>query len=400
MNAGVVRQICLLGVLGALAAAAREIPVHRDYTKPITFFDDSGQAARLADVAPDLAAQQLLRDVQAQEQLLGREPVLAVAFSEAGLISRGSDHVPGKFTPPADAQERRASQRKSSERNWLAGSLSLQNLGQGSSNVAVEVFSRDSDSSGWGWLANDVSRVSSQHESDAAAKLTEDMIRTEESMAAASPSAAMMSGSTTPFWRDDPGAATKAPSADVAAGDAARSAAERPVNLPATPDLAARPDLIAASDAARGAFGTMSGESRGFSPTAATPDLGQTRQLLDSFKTDARPDFTALRESLTRGSAPAPAAQSMAPAEPISIKWGGAGDRAAPDRAGVGWGANRSFGGSGGLEKPKWGGDWGRSTSSGSPWGQHTEPSVVQPATYQGLTKPKPASGGMKPGWY
>lgn len=398
MNAGVFRQIWLAGVLGALAAQARDIPVHREYTKPITFYDEAGLVARFADVAPDLAAQQSLRDAQAQELLLGREPVLAVAFSEAGLISRRPDHIPGKLSPPTDTQERRTGQRKQAERNWLAGSLSLNNLGQNSSNVATEVFTRDSDSAGWGWLANNVARAGSQQEADAAAKLTADILRAEESAAVAGPSATMLPGAANPFWRDD-SAAANTPSPDAATSDAARGAAPRPGNLP-TPDMAARPELLAKPDAARGTSSTLAGEPRGFAPATAMPDMGQTRQLLDSFKTESRPDFAALRESLTRGSPPAAPAQAMAPADPISIKWGEAAGRPAPDRGGWSWGQTGTPGAPGGLEKPKWGGDWGRPTTGANSWLQHTEQPAVQPVTYPGMTKQKPSSGGLKPGWY
>ena len=398
MNAGVFRRFWLAGVLGALAAQARDIPVHREYTKPITFYDESGQVARFADVAPDLAAQQSLRDAQAQELLLGREPVLAVAFSEAGLISRRPDHIPGKLSPQTDPQERRVSQRKQAERNWLAGSLSLKNLGQSNSNVATEVFSRDSDSSGWGWLANDVARAGSQQDADSTAKLTEEIMRAEESATAANPSAAMLTGAANPFWREDP-ALAKVAGPDATGSDAARGTTLQPGNLP-TPDVAARPDLMPKTDAVRTAPSALAGDSRGYAPAAAAPDLGQTRQLLDSFKTESRPDFTALRESLTRGTPPAAPAQAMAPTEPISIKWGGAADRPAPDRGGWSWGQTGTPGASGGLEKPKWGGDWGRPTTGANSWLQHTEQPAVQPVTYPGMTKPKPSSGGLKPGWY
>ena len=154
-------RFALAGWLAAAAgAAARPLPVYREYTVPITFALDPETPSAAADLAaPDLAAHRELRDAPAREDLLGKETLLDLGQVRAASARGAAAPVPGKLTPPA-AGERRGGTQENANRNWLAGSLALPTLGQTASNTASAVMGRDSRESSRGWLVDEVAKAS------------------------------------------------------------------------------------------------------------------------------------------------------------------------------------------------------------------------------------------------
>jgi len=159
MKKGDVMRAALVVLLGwAAGAPGRDVPVYREYTQPISFYDDSGERTVFGAGAPDLEAIQLVRDAKAQEGLMGKETVLDLNFGKGGSVFGASAPVAGKMAPQVGGgEERRRGSKNEPDRNWLAKSLLLPSLGQANSNAAAMAVSAAEGESGWGWLADDLS---------------------------------------------------------------------------------------------------------------------------------------------------------------------------------------------------------------------------------------------------
>ena len=150
-NLHVMRAALAVGCAAlAGAAAGRDVPVYRECTVPIAFYDEQGERASFGAVAPDLAALRTVKDAQAQAALLGKEAVVELDFVRGGSAFGAAAPVPGKLIPFGAENEPRRSKSSKSDRNWLAKSLALPSLGQTETNAALAALSTDDDESGWG----------------------------------------------------------------------------------------------------------------------------------------------------------------------------------------------------------------------------------------------------------
>ena len=156
MNPRVARMVAVASLLGCVAGAwGRVLPVHREYTQSIVFYDERGQREDWSGSAPDLAALQSLRSLKAQEGLLGKETLLDMSFRSGGQVFGNSSKSAGGAMPFRDVEESRGKREKQGD-NWLVQSLSLPGIGQVSSNAALSAMNADGRESGWGWLADEV----------------------------------------------------------------------------------------------------------------------------------------------------------------------------------------------------------------------------------------------------
>lgn len=357
MRNGPVMRFALAGWLAAAAAAAaRGIPVYREYTVPISFADEpAAEFAAAADAAPDLAARRELRDAPSRDALLGREVLLDLNFRAAPARGDAAP-VPGKLSPPVAADRRRGSKDKD-DRNWLAGSLTLPTLGQTASNAAAAVIAPDAKESSRGWLADEVAKASGLPETPQEQWLQE------------------LQGPD-PFARN-PGAAAAGDGKPAAPGFApiSESIVKRNVQAgtaPAAQD-AGRP---AASWPARTDLG---GTGMPRESAAAAGGMNQTRQLIAEYAGAARPDFAALRNALVQG-------------RPVAA---GTDKSAAPA---VGFGRT-AFGGTPAIPSSSWQGGW-RGAGAGSALAPRPEPLPAPVVPASAAPRPSAASGGYKPAWY
>ena len=361
-----VMRLALAGWLAAAAAAAaRGIPVYREYTLPISFADESTAEFAAAEVgAPDLAARRELRDAPSREALLGKETLLDLGLRAAPARGDAAP-VPGKLSPPVAAERRRGSKDKD-DRNWLAGSLTLPTLGQTASNAAAAVIAPGTKESSRGWLADEMAKGTALPETP------QEQWRQE------------LQGPD-PYARDPASAAAAAGDGQPAAPGSApisESAVKRNVQARTAP-AAQDSGLSAASWPARTDLGGT-GMPRDSAPAAG--GMNQTRQLIAEYTGGARPDFAALRAALVQG-------------QPISSggdKSAATASFGAPPASGFG---RATFSGTPASQGSSWQGGW-RGAGVGSTLTPSAEPlpAPAVPAT----TPPRPAaaSGGYKPAWY
>ncbi len=155
MRKGEIRRWVLLGWAGlAGAAAGREVPVHREYTKPVVMYDETGARTAWGGEVPDLEAMSFVRESKALEGLVGKETLFTLSFERGGpVLTRGEGM---RMAAPAASGGSRRENRSSGDPNWLARSLAMPSLGQNVSNAAVSAMSIDGAGSGWGWLADEL----------------------------------------------------------------------------------------------------------------------------------------------------------------------------------------------------------------------------------------------------
>lgn len=149
----------LAGLLGGGAGAAgRGIPVYREYTRPVVFYDETGQRAEWEETAPDRAARQALRETQAQEALMGKETLLEMSLGSGANLFGDRESPPAMVVPaPLSPMNRSRRRQEASRRNWLAESLEMPALGQSASNAAPGALMDAAQESGWDGLDNDAS---------------------------------------------------------------------------------------------------------------------------------------------------------------------------------------------------------------------------------------------------
>lgn len=363
----------------AAGAPGRDVPVYREYTQPISFYDDSGAQAVFGAGAPDLVAIQLVRDAKAQEGLMGKETVLDLNFGKGGSVFGASAPSAGKMAPQmGGGEERRRGSKDESDRNWLAKSLLLPSLGQANSNAAAMAISADEGESGWGWLADGLSGEPSAGDGP-----VEDWLEPEE----ANPLALPEDGRTDPTSGDDrAGKETDRNSADGA-----------------FPAADAQGRELSDPGADRAAPAAM--QSHRAAPAMA--EMSQTRQMIAEFSAGSKPDFSALRDSLVGVSASPQADAPPAAAGLPDFNFRGA----SPSAWGSLGGRSSAELGAGGAVAPaasSWQGGWKSQTAPGAAGGSlsrfefHADPvpAPVAPATLPGSSRPGTSSGGYKPAWY
>ena len=366
------------GLLGCAAGAAgREIPVHREYTRPIVFTDHRGGTWMFAAEAAGLDAQRALKSAQAKEALLGRETLFDITFGKSGAaLLAPARAAPVSLPGPAERPRREDGD---ADRNWLSQSLTLPGLGQTSTNAAAAAISAGDEESDWGWLADAVSGRSPEMDGRADEMLADENQDMSDSAAALQDMAKAFAG------RD---------------GESARpereSAAADPLTAAAFPDPAnLAPEAPAAAwgggPAAAREWGGRREAASATAPAAwsgpAIAGMDQTRKVLDELSAGFRPDFTAMRDSLIgSGAAPAWGGSPAQPAAAVST-------RLRPDTPPAG------------RNPSAWQGGWtGQSPGMGfaDRFGGGTAPVVPSavPAERRGSPRPDISSGGTKPGWY
>lgn len=389
MRTIVILHAALACGLGSLPGAwAKDIPVYREYTQEIAFYDAEGHLAGYGASAPDVLALQAMRGAKAQEGLMGKETLLEVSFGLGASVFGRESPVSGKLSPPsADAGDGRR-RKDEPDRNWLAKSLSLPSLGQTSSNAATSTISTGSEGSGWGWLADE---LAGSAEGAGVERLPETAMPEETSPLLTSPEVRL-------------GLAEKSP-------DAGGEAAQAEKNLPEP----------TAGDRADAALWNSPGGDRAAAPDRAAPpavaEMSQTRKMIEDISAGARSDFATLRESFgTEASPSGVAARGDRPSDGPSGGW----DLAPRASSASRWGADRgsavvpsAFGGGreavasrtlspGASSAMEWQGAWKAqsSVSAGIPSRFGASPDPTPPSALPAAVRPTPSSGGYKPAWY
>ena len=395
MGKGEVMRVALVCLLGCAAGApGRDVPVYREYTRPILFYDETGAQTGSEGDAPDLRALRALRDSQAREIMLGTATLPGLAFGSGGAVFGKSAPLSGKMSSATGDGGDVRRRKDESGRNWLAKSLALPSLGQTSSNAALTAMSASEGESRWGWLADEVA--------DRAEVSEEALPESEEFNPLAAQEAALSGGiPAAGTGRKD---SVPAPDEDKAAADSFPARVD-PGQKPS--DRAAERTAASIRDLAGGA-GVASATMQSYRAPAAVAEMTQTRQMLSEFSAVSRPDFASLRQSLGPPSAVAaadaePASAARAALDFSSLPGGAPGGRS-------GW--NNPFSSGSGLpaggDPPgisSWQGGWSAQSAGGgslSRFGVSADPvpAAVSPASACGAPRPGTSSGGSKPGWY
>ena len=172
-------------------AGGREVPVHREYTKPVVIYDESGARVARGGGVPDREAWLFVREAKALEGLVGKETLLTMTLGHGGSVLQGGETVP---MAPQMMVEGGRREKGESKGNWLVQSLTIPSMGQNASNAAVSAMSIGEVESGWGWLADEVSKAAWGIEQSAELPLPE------EPRAAANPEGSPSPGSYSATW--------------------------------------------------------------------------------------------------------------------------------------------------------------------------------------------------------
>lgn len=395
MRKSEVMRAALLGLLGCAAGApGREIPVHREYTRPISFYDEQGERAALDEAAPDVAALQSAMDARAQEGLMGKETLLDLTFGSRGSGFAKPAPLAGPVSSAAGGSEsgNRRRQPDGSERNWLVKSLTLPNLGQTSGNAAKSAMSSGAKESSWGWLADEVASQANAPEA-----MLENL-SPEEGFNPVAAQEKALAGNATPSEAGRTGSRT----------EEAATEPENAASFPARTDAGQKPSDRAAERTAATAL-DLSGGTREASATMSSyrssgsvAEMSRTRQMIAELSAGTRNDLDTLQASIRDGG---------------SIDSGSGADRMAASRslselsprAGAGGGAwmgadrRTSLVGSGlaqeGAPGPAlWQGGWRAQNAAGSGLSRFdTQPAPAVPAMSPASPRvnPRPGASGV-----
>ena len=367
---------CLLGAAGS--APGREIPVYREYTVPISFAAAPGERMAAAAGVPDLTEVRSIREIHARDALLGKETLLGLNFSEGSSAFGKRAPVPGKMAPPAGGDDGRRSKRNDAGQNWLVKSIQLPALGQTPSNAAAPVMALDESESDWGWLVDEVAKSA---DGDAGPQ-EEPRAETEEF---------------NPFLRDRAAALEPAGNANALPNiSAAQGAAGQDRSL-SNPNARVGADPVRPGGSSQSLADFSTPKDYRVSMDAAG-GLSQTRELIAEFAGAARPDFTALRESLA-GAAAGPADE-----EEIVSAVPGADLLSGATRPSAGSGGPSFAGGASTRSGSgaSWQGGWNAAGVEASVLPRVETPSATALPVAPSAGSPRPglSSGGYKPAWY
>ena len=356
----------LLGCAGG--APGRDIPVYREYTQPIRFYDERGDLRISEGAAPDRAALREMRDTQMQETMMGKETLLESAFGHGTTLFARPAPISGKITPVEGIEEANGRRQRESGQNWLAKSLSLPSLGQSPESAAVTAMAAGAKVSSWGWLAGEMKGTT-----DGAA----DLPKTE-----------------TPALE---------PTADGQRGAALQRRDGRELELNTT--ASAGLTEVSAQDSP-GTKSDWLGGMHSYRNDSAAAEMSQTRQMISEFSVEARPDYASLPTTFAAASAGESAGMGRWSANRLSLD---VASNAGPatllgiqqDRFGVGAGASEAA--PSGIRS--WQGGWsaqssGSSVLSGIEPPAEPTPVVEDPITTYMNSKPRTSSGGYKPAWF
>jgi len=376
----------------AVAGWARDIPVYREYTRPVQFYDDRGRDVTAEEgIGPDQAALQAMRDSKAREAYLGKETLLDMSF-ESGKSVFARKRRPTAAIPSHGSGSGEKTRRRNpdvSEKNWLAQSLTLPSLGLASSNAAGSARSEESPGSRWGWLADGVSG-----DPTAGRSLSEEGLQKEWNPSGLPDQG--LSGQPNPY------ASETASSSDFGESDTMRSAGafrDEP--------RAGAESSGTASDRKAASFREWGGGARAdsfprtdYGAPSGIAELSQTRELISEWAVGARQDFSAVATVGARGNGASLGGGSASGVSSHAM------DVRTPNR----WGGAPSFGLSSGSRissgrSSSWKGGWQANPVGASRPSQFQSlsdpvPNPVVPVSSPGLPPPSTSSGGYKPAWF
>ena len=382
-------RMALAGWLGCAAGAAgRDVPIYREYSRPIAFYDETGRRTADGLAAPDRTAQRSLRDAQAQEGLMGKETLLEVTFGQGTSVFGREVPPSGKMAPVADGGEESDRRQKKGETggNWLAQSLALPSLGQATSNAALAAMSAEESS--WGWLADDLANA----KDDGLANPVPDG---EAGNPLAGEQDALRTGAPDPLAEPRAGKET--------------DAMNRSKDAPGSDPGDSKPDPTKATDGAAPPRERADAAASRSAPTPFAAEMSRTRDMLAEMTASVRPDTSSFwmgTESPASRDAgmSAPPRQSLFSADAPS--WGGI------SSAGAGPGVPSTFGV---IPTEASVAGWGSWKGAWSAQGAGTDGSGAGGLSrFQNLADPTPAvqttptrdafksgaSGGYTPAWY
>lgn len=392
-----VMRAALAGLLGcAVGAPGREIPVYREYTQPIAFYDAAGTPLEFHAAGPDVAMSQSMRDAKAQEAMMGKETLLDLTFeSGKSILSAQPSPIRGVAPDGRNREDGRPQKNGNANRDWLVKSLALPSLGQTPTNTAASVMSGEgTEPSGWGWLASEVTGQASGGEGlpkDALPEEAYDPLAASESTLAreANPYAA--------------GRAGEKASAEAKTKEAG-SFPEMSVGGQKPSDRAAERSALSGLDL-QGGDRQPAPTMTDYSASPAKAELSQTRQWLTELSSSSRPDFTSLRESLGSSTANEAGGTGRAGAIPASLPMpsaaGWTGNSGAESRPAAGWGSIEA---SSVAAAPAWRGGWSAQETGGgglSRLGGLSDPvPTTLPEQKLESNRSGTSSGGYKPAWF
>ena len=396
MNRGVILKRMVLASLwlgGVAGASGRDIPVFREYSLPIAFYNDQGELLG-SGPAPDVHARRALRDTQAQENLLGQETLLDIAFPGSATLQRRTASKLGSPAPDGmeQTETRPRTRSDNANRNWLADSLSLPSLGRASSNAAASVMGVAEEESSWGWLAKDVNARGEERQTQA-----DDHDPLEDLNMAADP----MAPSEHLQEEHDLRRGTSPDDSDFTAGDKAEDGAGKKTG---DIDSGRKPTAPAAGEAGKNML-AEAGLTR-FPAGSAAGELSQTRSILAEISSQVRPTLSSMLLASPEGRPSFPGSGSRSGSSQPNLME----SIARPDVPfSPGFSSNRMTTASGFLgghtRAGSWQGGWKSQTANenlSSYLTTHYESTPVRkpaPAT-RGNIKPTVNSGALKPGWY
>lgn len=395
--------LCWLGT--GLWAPGGEIPVYRAYTRPIQLYGDWGEYAEEEGDAPDRTALKLLRDTQAQADLMGRETLfdLRPIQDSAGLAWKSEgESRPMPMPLPARPEGGRRAREREAERDWLVQGLTMKGPEGGGSNKLIMAASGDSGESGWGWLADELSTINrelTEASRDEELELEEESLFIEAVQAAASGKGeSAEAGGTT---------MVKGPVLAAQAGASEREVKPEPsqeVVMPRLREEALPPEHLAAWER----------------QTPVLPEQLASREIRSELEAAIKPNMTGWKEEPSRWSGsvlPAAAAPERGSQLADSLRLPGAKGEVRQEAGlpsglpsanlpGADWSFTRELGaGAGGATVPgAWKMDWGAQPKRDLPGSLYgpanmTPLPIEQTPVTRGMPK-LPANAGMKPGWY
>ncbi len=398
MKTGDLIRLGCVGLLGCVVCAwGQDIPVYREYTRPIFFYDERGERMEFGEAAPDVVALQSMRDAKAQEVLMGKETLMEMSFGVGKSVfdSPAPIRATGGATSSSGDGSGRA-QKNSSERNWLVKSLKLPNLGQESGDPAKRAMASGSKDSSWGWLADEVATQDTvELENGMPGDELFPLTPQELSLAGLNPTTeGMRSGSKEKEETKENNNSSSFPDRT--------EVGQKPSDLAAERSLNSAREL---SGGTREASATM----KNYRTSIPVAEMSQTRKMIDEMSAGARGDLASLQASIrdirasdSRGQTEQKAMPSLGTPNLSTRAMEGGGWKASAPRAPTGAG---EFGGSTAGSGSSWQGGWNSQSSGNGSVSRMTPlpdptPAAVTPASSRATPLPGISSGGYKPGWY
>jgi len=386
-----VAWVSLLGCAGS--AWGREIPVYREYTHPVQFYDERGAILPADALGPDQQALRSLKESRAQDSLLGKELLLNLGLESGdSVFSPAGSRAARPASGFRGGEEPRRRQKKSSGKNWLAESISLPSLGQTQSNAAAATISAGAPESSWGWLAAEVAG-----QPEGAPALPEEILSEGEYNPLVAQEAVLSESEQMNPYSSASAASLKKEESNAFAPAGEFSIAEASAQAPEGAEAPPREWAGRKPDA--------SSAMKGYAAPSGVGEMSQTRAMISEWTVGARPDFsvsvmTGSRDLSSLGNRANPSGFSR-PTTDFSYRATERGTR-------VGWGGGSSMGS--GMRSPSfgsssWKGGWSANQAETRASSRFQTlatpmPATVIPASTYKPPKPIGSSGGSKPAWY